>query len=294
MTAESRQPAVFEPTTMGELVELRHRMPKATIWAGGTGLMSRYYPYPYPVSREIIHLKHVADLSRISRTERYLEIGAMATFEHVLKTGRHILPPVLARAIATAGPPIISSQATMGGNLCIPDLRLNLASGLSLFSVLVELRGGRSQSIQGRWIPFNKLYQKEGGLQIKETEILTRIRISFDEGDFQFFQHIGFPYRYPNDSVLFAVFARHGDSSVSDYRVSITIPRVGIFRDRDVESAVSNCSLPLTASEIRLASGQLRESLQNYSDRITPIQYARSVRAFERSLSLLNTKVLGR
>lgn len=294
MTAESRRPKVFEPASMGELVELRSSIPKATLWAGGTGLMSRYYPYPYPVSREIIHLKHVSDLSRISRTERYLEIGAMATLEQVQKIGRHILPPVLAKAIATAGPSIIAGQATLGGNLCIPDLRLNLASGLSLFSVLVELRGGRSQTIQGRWIPLNKLYHKEGGIQIKETEILTRVRISFDEGNFQFFQHIGFPYRHPNDSVLFAVFAKHSESSISDYRVSITLPRVGVFRDRDVESAVSNCSLPLTVMEIKLASEQLRDSLRNYSDRITPIQYARSVRAFEGSLAQLNTKVLGK
>ncbi len=294
MPAVNRSPVVYTPSTVSELLELRTRMPQATIWAGGTALMSRYYFYPYPLSRDIISLGKVAELSRITRTERYLDIGSTATIEQILTVGHHILPPLLARALRQIGPPTLTSRATIGGNLCIPDLRLNLSASLSLFQVQVELRGGKRFGQQSRWIPLNRLYQKEGGLLIQDHEVLTRIRITFDEGDFQQFQQIGFPYRYPEEAVLFSLFARHSQSSVSDYRLAFTFPRIGIFRDRDIESAVTNQSLPLMHGDIAEISDLLRRSLHHFSSRIAPIQYARSIRAFERSLTLLNTRSVSR
>ena len=285
---------MFLPSTASELLELRRKMPRATLWAGGTGLMSRYYPYPYPLSRDIISLCNVPELSRISRTERYLDIGAAARLDQVLTVGHHILPPLLAKALREVGPSPITGRATIGGNLCIPDLRLNLAGALSLFSVQVELRGDPSLRTQSRQISLNKLYRKEGGLALKETEVLTRIRIAFEQGDFQQFHHIGFPYRHPDEAVIFCVFVNHGESSISDFRFSLTFPSIGIFRDKEIESLVISTSLPLKSGEIQGASMVLKKTLQSYSSRILPIQHARAVQAFERSLTQLNTRSVSR
>ncbi len=294
MAGENRSPTVFTPSSMSELLELRRSKPQATLWAGGTGLMSRYYPYPYPLSRDIISLKHVPEMTRINRTERYLDIGAAATLERVLTVGHHILPPVLAKALRSVGPPTITNQATIGGNLCIPDLRLNLAAVLSLFNVQLELKGDLKHRLQTRWIPLIRLYRRDGKLMLQGTEVLTRVRIYFEEGNFQLFQQIGFPYQHPEEAVLFTVFANHGQDSVVDYRAAATFPSVGVFRDRDVESSVTSKALPLNHQEIRQTSRLLRRTLQEYSTRVSPIQLARTVRAFERSLILLNTKSVSR
>lgn len=285
---------MFLPSTVSELLGLRRRMPRATLWAGGTALMSRYYPYPYPLSRDIISLCHIPELSRISRTERYLDIGAAARIDQVLTVGHHILPPLLAKALREVGPPPIIGRATMGGSLCIPDLRLNLAAALSLFSVQVELRGDPSLRSQSRQIPLSRLYRKEGAVALKETEVLTRIRITFEQGDFQQFHQIGFPYRYPEEAVIFCVFVNHGESSISDFRFSLTFPAVGIFRDKEIESSVASKSLPLRSGEIHGISLALQKALQSYSSRILPVQHARAVQAFERSLTRLNTRSVSR
>jgi len=235
-------------------------------------------------------MKHVKELSRVSRTERFLDIGSMATLEQVLTVGHHILPPVLAKALRAVGPSTITSEATIGGNLCIPDLRLNLASVFSLFNVQAELRGDQSQRNHTRWVPLFRFYDKEGTVLLRETEILTRVRIPFEEGNYQLFQQIGFPYQHPEEAVLFSVFANFSGKSVTEYRVSICFPKIGIFRSRDMETSVTNQDLPLQQHEIQQASQLLKRALLGYSSRISSIQHARAVRSFERSLILLNTK----
>lgn len=329
MQSGNRSPIIYSPEHLSDLLEVRERNPHAVLWAGGTGLMSRYYTYPSPEPRAIISLQQVAELQRISRTERYLELGSMVTFDRIMAVGQHNLPALVGRAIRNIGPLTLTRWATTGGNLCIPDLRLNLAAALSLLDVHVEFRGehreGRKagesdergeQLVTGekrgsgplglreksrklgrrsvgpftRWIPFQKMYQNDGKLAVHPQGILTRIRIYFDNADFQVFQRLGDPFRFPDETIIFSAFAKHGKQSVSDYRFSITFPKIGIFRNRDVESAVTNHDLPLKPKESLYAVNLLKNSLANYSTRINDIQRGRAERAFERALTTLNAK----
>lgn len=282
-----RAPAVHSPRNIMELIQTRKRYPTAILWSGGTSIMGKEHPYPYKTSNDIIYLGKVQELLRINRTERYLEIGSQVSIEQLLTVGQHILPPLFARACETIGSSIIRGQATIGGSLCIKDYRLNIAGALSVLDTLVEIRGLQSGS---RWIPMLRLYNSSGNLILNPGDIVTRIRIHFENAKYQYFKAVGRPFFEPESSVIFCVFSKPEKATLLEYRFSLTFPNSGIFKSRELESLVTSNDLPLTGKEILQTSAQLRIKLELWNDQLSPLQIERACRVFEHSLHRLNTK----
>ncbi len=286
-----RAPAVFNPETIFEALDIYQRYPRSILWAGGTTLMSQLREYPSHDNKDILYLGGVSELSRITRTERYIETGPMVSIQRLLNVGQHILHPVLADACRRLGPSIIRNQATIGGNLCHPNLRLNLATALMILETQVEIKDSRSTKSSTRWVPIHRLYKRDGSLGLLHGEIITRIRVFFEEANFQRFRVIGDPFCSPKLAVIFAVFAKYEKSTISEFRFSLSLPAIDIFRSKDIEASITSRDLPLSSKEIALISGQLRELLQGYSSKITKVQVERSGRVLEQTLQNLNTRV---
>ncbi|MCF6336049.1 MAG: FAD binding domain-containing protein, partial [Spirochaetales bacterium] len=159
---------IFYPSTLNEALSIKNQNPRAVLWAGGTGLMGRQLGKTPGLPLNIIQMSRLSDLKKIRRTERFLEIGSGAVINRVLNVGQHVLPHALAQAMRMIRPSSIRNTATIGGHICMPEIRLNLFSVLLLMDVSLELRrtGGT------RWIQINRLFNKTGEIQLKETEIL--------------------------------------------------------------------------------------------------------------------------
>ena len=123
---------VFYPSTLNELLNIKNQNPEATIWAGGTGLMGKQKRKIPALPSSIIQISRISELKKIRRTERFLEIGAVASINRILNVGQHVLPHALAQAMRLIKPSAIRNTATLGGHLCMPDVRLNLFSVLLL------------------------------------------------------------------------------------------------------------------------------------------------------------------
>jgi CO/xanthine dehydrogenase FAD-binding subunit len=289
-----RAPAVFTPETLSEALEIYRRNPKCVLWAGGTSLMSRLRGYPSHDGRDILFLGGVKEFKRISRTERYIEAGCMVSIERFLTIGQHILPRVLTEAALHIGPAMLRNQATIGGNLCHPKLRLNLASALLVLESQVEIRDAQAVKHQTRWVPIQKLYRRDGSLALLGSEMVTKIRIFFEEGTFQFFRTLGHPFFQPDQTVIFSVFAKQEKSVISEFRFSLTYPEIDVIRSREIENAITSKDLPLTTKEILGISKQVREIAQGYSTKISGLQVERTCRAMETALQQINIKSLSR
>lgn len=140
MYEELRSTTVHTPITLSEYGQIANRFPDALNWAGGTYLMSRPNFYPMDSNIEIIDLSGIEELQRITRTDRYIEIGSMVTAAQLLDTGRQILPPVLLGALTSIGSTIVRRQITVGGSLCIPDIRLSIPTALAVLDAMAEVR----------------------------------------------------------------------------------------------------------------------------------------------------------
>ncbi len=253
--------------------------------------MSQLREYPSHDNKDILYLGGVSELHRINRNERYIEVGPMVSIQRLLTVGQHILHPVLAHACKRLGPPIIRSQATIGGSLCHPNLRLNLATALMILETQVEIKDSRSTKSSTRWVPIHRLYKRDGSLGLIHGEIITRLRVFFEDANFQCFSIIGDPFYHPETAVIFAVFAKYEKSTISEFRFSLSLPSIDIFRSKEIEASITSKDLPLSAKEIIAISGQLRELLSNYSSKIQKVQIERSCRILEKTLQDMNTKV---
>ena len=168
---------IFTPRTLADLLSLKRRKPEVTLFAGGTYILhnsSDKYP---PLPSTVASIRHLEELKRIHRTERYIELGSCVTLAEILRIGGRTIPPILAHAIRAVASPPVRSLATLGGNICARDKRLSLFPVLLVLDARLELRehGG------SRWVPIARMAESDGELIISSTEVLTRVRIPLSE-----------------------------------------------------------------------------------------------------------------
>lgn len=286
-----RSPTVHYPATIQEMLSIRKRSPEAVLWSGGTAIMGYLRPYPANDGKDIIYLGNVQELKRISRSERYLEIGSQVSIERMLTVGQHILHPVLAQACRAIGPSIVRSQVTIGGSLCLPERYMNLACALSVLEVLVELRETEGKQA-ARWVPLSRLYARSSHGQLLSHAIVTRIRVMFEPADFQFFSAIGRPFFDPSDAIIFSLFVKHSQIAISEFRFAFAFPAIGIYRNRELESSMTSFDIPIGTRDITRISRQLRADILESGMTPSPLQLERAARTFELALHRLNTEAL--
>jgi len=177
---------VFQPAGFSEFFSIWNKFPDAVPFAGGTSLIrggSVTHPNREsgPVYRElpelpvnILSLEKIEDLCRITRTERYLEIGAMVRLSEIIGLGKTV-PDAFAETLKGIAGPQIRNLATIGGNLCVSG---DAAALLAALEARYELRSAAGS----RWISALRFSSPSDGL--KQQELLTRIRIPLDEWNY--------------------------------------------------------------------------------------------------------------
>ena len=197
MPEKDNSPVVHNPSNLTNLLSTLKDHPGALLFAGGTYLAVKQWGYNLSFPKHVISLRNLAELNRINRTERYLEIGSCASLNRLLNLGKHLLPRALYSALASIGMPSIRNVATLGGNLGVSDTRLTSFPVLSLLEVQVELRSYNNT----RWITLAKLHDPEGGMQ--NQEVITRIRIPLSPWDIQVYKRLGSPLNSRSESLSF-------------------------------------------------------------------------------------------
>ncbi len=259
MMKNRRSPLVYYPKTVNELLTLYKSMPDSMVYAGGTGIMSsRVEKYPN-LNRNILFLSRIEELAAIRRSEGYLEIGACAKLNRILGIGEHVLKPALYRALQSIGTNEIRNLATIGGNLCSSYRIKSLHPLFILLDVRLELKkhGG------SRWVTMRKFDNPETGLQ--PGEILTRIRIPFNNYNFQKFMISGnLKCDFPG-VLTFCSLANIQKEVLTEIKFSAGYENDGIFRAREFEDALSGRKLPIFGIPEEPVFNRLATALKNQS-----------------------------
>ncbi len=288
-----RSPLIYTPRTIGEFATVIRRHPQAILWAGGTYLMSQPDYYPGEAKDGIIDLSHMEELKRITRNDRYVEIGAMVTARQLLSTGRLLLPPILQQTLQSLGTQVVRRQITIGGALCISDTRLSLSTTLAVLSASAEVKLYNDGKVTTRWIPVAKLYDKEGKLNLgSKSALLTRIRIGLEFGDFQRFVLFGDPIRKSSECGIVALHAKREQNSLSKVQFCVTFPRKAFHISKDIESKLSGSALPIHPEKVNSLSYELVAELTKMHNTISDLQLERARRIFESFLHDLNSQSL--
>lgn len=278
---------------MSDLVSAVTRFPNATFWAGGTYLMSRPDYYPTRDSNDIISLREVPDLKRINRTDRYLEIGSMVSFEQMLKVGKQVLPRLLQKTIEQTSTRIVRKQATLGGALCTQAVRLALVSSLLALNAEVEIKTCLGPKTETRWMDMQRLYDRSGALLLKKYELVTRIRLGLERENFHAFISAGNPMQNPQETVCLSFACSYNQAVISRFRLCINLSTSLLLIPQEIDLMMQGTLLPFSSGQIhRVLKNVMEEVLSSSVQPIPPIQIER-VRAFvESSLHELNAQSL--
>jgi CO/xanthine dehydrogenase FAD-binding subunit len=228
---------VFFPATFQEMFAAWARFPDAVPFAGGTGVIRGQGRQTLELPRNILSLDKLEDLRRITRTERYLEIGAMVRLNEIIRLGK-IVPEALTRCLEHIAGHHVRNQATIGGNICYPRRRLDTAAPLVALDAHFELRSAQSS----RWISAARFSSLPGSPALNPQELLTRIRIPLEQWNYTVFKKFQDPLSAGSGGIMVFIM-RNQKTALTDARV--VFGGQTIIRDKNSESAIIGKQLPL-------------------------------------------------
>jgi CO/xanthine dehydrogenase FAD-binding subunit len=243
---------VFFPSNLGELFNAWTRFPDAIPFAGGTEIIRGQRNSILKLPRNILALSEIEELGRMSRTERYLEIGAMVKLRDIVRLGK-IVPEALIRSLDGIAGPQLRGLATIGGNICSGGRWLDCTAPLIALDAVYELRSAQST----RWISAAR-FSLPGRSALGKQELLTRVRIPLDQWDFSAYRKFG--DRDSNEEGGVFIFIMKNRKNVL---TSLRIVFAGdcVLRDQYNESLLTGKRLPLSYRDVQEFSARWRDTL---------------------------------
>lgn len=241
MASEQR---VLIPQSLPDLFGILKRRPESMLWAGGTYIGTNSLARLDARNRDLVSLRMIEDLSRIIRTDRFLDIGAMVSLERILRLSPQLLPFGLKQALIATVPAPTRSLATLGGNLCIPGEMLTLLPWFAAMDGRLELRRQGS----GRFEPAGRFLNEAGVPDLEIGEILTRIRIPLGRWNHQCYRRVDASGLCPSFAII--AFAEVHKDIVEDLRICIAFSNRTWFIHAEADSGLVGERLPLSDREI--------------------------------------------
>jgi CO/xanthine dehydrogenase FAD-binding subunit len=255
--------------------------------------MSQKEYYPSDSKDAIIDLGGMEEMKKITRNDRFVEIGSMVSASQLLFAGKLVLPEILQETLETLASQIVRRQITIGGSLCIPDVRLSLSTTLAILEATAEFKFYQGGKVSTHWIPVSRMYDKEGKLALGvQNALMTRIRIGLDYGDYHSFMAVEDPIRNTDKCVIFAFQAKRTQNSLSKVQFCMNFPTKAFHMSKDIESKLSSLTLPIHPERVNTISYELVAELKKQHSTITELQLERGRRMFESVLHGLNSKAL--
>lgn len=290
MTEMNRPPIIYSPSSLQELLKIYRNNKDAMLYGGGTWTLRNRERNHFNLKGPVINIMAVEELKKISRTDRYLELGAGVSIGRILALGKSIISGALYKALRDIGPPHIRNMATIGGNLCVSNKEMNLYPVLHLYDAQIELRSEKENQSprrllkgESRWLSASRFMDSDGNISIRPSEILTRIRIPNENWKYQTYSSTG-----GIDSPLVFIGLAETDKYVlTDLRIGFGTKKMPIIRSREIESDLIGRRMPLPRKEIMNLNQKLTKLFEIVDE--TDFTKARAIgftRAFIEKISI--------
>lgn len=164
----------FKPKSIKEAIKLLSEHKNSAILAGGTDLVCNLKDGTAS-PKVVIDIKGIAALNGITYKGKKLKIGALVTFNDLIKS--KIIAeyfPLLMEMAKTVGSVAIRNRATMVGNICSAVPSTESGPILSVYDGRINIIGPESK----RTVTVSKWFKGPRKTTIKEREIVTSISIT--------------------------------------------------------------------------------------------------------------------
>ena len=161
----------FAPVEADELAEIVKANPDATLLAGGTDV-GLWVTKQYRELAKIVYTGNVADLTKVTVTEKHIEIGAAATLTEAVPAIVDHYPGLDELFRRFASPPI-RNTGTLGGNIANGSPIGDSMAALMVLDTVLVLRCGEVE----REISLNDFYHDYMVNDLQPGEFVSQIRI---------------------------------------------------------------------------------------------------------------------
>lgn len=270
---------LIEPTTMTELHSIIKQKREYLLFSGGTYIMNK--KLYYKENQTVIDISRIKELNEITRNIRYVDVGCTVTANKLLEIGKLAFNDLLLDTLYNTASHIVRNQITVGGALCTPDIRFSLPGTLAMMNTAVEVVDLTHDKLVSKLIPIEKLYNKDGSLQLEKGFMVKKIRISLENYDFERFNLAGDPIRKPESTVIVSFRANIEQTVLNKVNMSITFPTCGIYLSETMSLELNGSQLPLSISRTIAISQKITEQITKEISGITAIQIERCKRLIQ-------------
>jgi CO/xanthine dehydrogenase FAD-binding subunit len=188
---------------------------------------------------QYISLDYIEELKKISRTERYLEIGSKATLRDILKLGRSV-PKILRQVLEGAASPFLQPLISFGACVHSKNQHGEIVAALTALDARYELR---SSSMSSRWLSASRYAALAEQGAASGRELLTRIRVPLDEWDYSIYRKLRQIDDAGTGSMVLLFLTRIQKDLLTDIRVVLAADAV--YREKSAEGFLTGKRLPL-------------------------------------------------
>ena len=234
---------VVFPLTLQELFANWARFPSAVPFAGGTELIRNQGKSSLSLPPNILSLDKLEELRRITRKERYLEIGSMVKISEVINQGKTV-PEALRQTLQGIAGPQLRNIATIGGNICHASFRLDTSAPMVALDARYELRTSQGS----RWISASRFSAFDGPLAFNPQELLTRIRIPLEHWDYSIYKKFSDSYPGGRAGGVVVFLIRVEKNILTDIRM--VFAERTVLRNKNSETFLAGKRLPLEKKDV--------------------------------------------
>lgn len=261
---------VFRPTSLVRLWPLL--ADGARVMAGGTDLLARGKDQ---APMDVALLEGITELAGLSEEDGLVRLGALATHSALAQSGLvRERVPVLARALATLGSPLVRNMGTLGGNIATASPAGDTLPPLYALDALVEL-ASRDGS---RRVPLVDVILGPGRTALSPGEIVTAVLLQPPVATaLQHFEKVG----------------RRGALAIAVASLAAVIDTDAVGRVIEARLAVGSVGptiLRCRAAEAtlmgkRLTQDVLQEAAAHIRQAVSPIDDIRATAAYRRQVA---------
>lgn len=252
-----------KPGTLKELLDLKkERKEKCLILAGGTNL------YVYLKDRKftegtIADIMGIEDLKGLRVKDGYLEIGSCEKMITLLesKVLRDTLP-MISEALKAFANPLVRNMATVGGNIADSSPIADMAPPLLVLKADVLV----ADSDGSRSIPIDEFFVGPGKTSMKNTEVITAIRIPIPKKGCGKLTKLGLRKGTSCSVTSVAVWMETENKKIADIRIAMGGVAPKPLRVKKTEEAFRGADLDMAV---------IAAQAENVKKEITPISDVR-------------------
>lgn len=244
---------VYLAKNLPELLYLIKNIPNVAIIAGCTRIAHSQITRMIIMPETSIAVRHIPELQQITKTERYIELGASVTLSQIINLGEKKVPPVLYQAIKTIACEAVRNMATIGGNIVSDDIKMTSFASLLALDAKIEIATSKDMLL----MPLSKY---DG---IMPNMCITKIRIPLEEWDIATFIRVGDPNSISIYSGSYVFLAKTQKDVLIDVR--IVFAGSFVFKSRQIENMLIGNTLPLSQKQVIYIIERISEYITDIS-----------------------------